>query len=66
LRDGALAYVIDDFGGGGWVSVDIDLGVSDAMLIEKLLGGAAIAAPCGGVNLHLHKEMLLKSRCYDL
>jgi hypothetical protein len=33
---------------------------------KELLGRAAIAAPGGGVNLHVHKQMLLKLRCYDL
>ena len=66
LRDRALADVLDDRGRGGRVGVDIDLGVGDAVRFEKLLGGAAIAAPGGGVNLHVHKQMLLKLRCYDL
>jgi len=66
LRDGALADAVDEFGRGGRVGVDIDLGVCDAVLIEKLLGGAAIAAPGGGVNLHVHREILPKLRCYDL
>ena len=66
LGDGALADVIDDFGRGGRVGVNIDLGIGDSVLIEKLLGGTAIAAPCGGVNLHVHKQILLKLRCYDL
>ena len=66
LGDGALADVIDDLGGGGGIGVDIDLGVGDAVLIEELLGGAAITAPGSGVNLHVHKQILLKLRCYDL
>jgi hypothetical protein len=36
------------------------------MLIEKLLGGSAVAAPRGRINLHVHKAILGGSRCYDL
>jgi len=66
LWDGALSYVLDDLSRGCRVGVDIDLGVGDAVLIEELLGGSAIAAPGSGVNLHVHREILLKLRCYDL
>jgi hypothetical protein len=45
LRDGALADAAQDLGGGGGVGVDIDLSIDNAMLIEKLLGCAAVAAP---------------------
>ena len=50
LRNGALAHAAHDLGGSGRVGVHIDLGVLNAVCIEKLLGGAAIAAPDSGVN----------------
>ena len=60
LGDGALAGVTDDFGGRGGVGVDIDFGIRNAVGIEKLLGGAAVAAPAGGVNLNLHPVIVLR------
>lgn len=61
LRDGALADVAEDFVGGGVVCVNIDLGVFDAVGFKKLLGGAAVAAPRGGVNQHLHDAIVLSA-----
>ena len=62
LGNGALAYVADDFGGGGGVDVDIDFGVWDTVGIEKLLGGAAVPAPPGGIDLDLHPVIVLRGR----
>ena len=45
LRNGALADVANDFGRGGRIGVDVDLGVGNAVGVEKLLGSAAVAAP---------------------
>jgi hypothetical protein len=54
LGDGALAYVADQFVGGGAVGVDVDLGVLDSVRFQKLLGCTAISAPGSRVNLNLH------------
>lgn len=62
LGDGALAGVADDFGGGGGIGVDVDFGVEDTVGIEELLGGAAVAAPPGGINLDLHPDIVLRGR----
>ena len=66
LRNGALAHVAHHFGGGGRIVVHIDLGVFDAMCVEKLLGGPAVAAPRSGINLHLHAVILTRFRWYAL
>ena len=66
LRDCALAHVTHDLGRGGGVKIDVDLGILDAVGVEKLLGGPAIAAPASGVNLHLHIAILAVWRCYPL
>ena len=65
LRDGALAYAADKFVGSGGVGIDIDFAVWNTVGIEKLLGGAAVAAPFGGVDLNLHGAIVLRRRgCY--
>ena len=66
LRDGPLPRVADYFVGGVRVAVDIDFSIGDAVGIEKLLRGAAVAAPCGGVNLHCHRLILPGIHCYHL
>jgi hypothetical protein len=66
LRDGTLAHMAEDFGGGGGVKIDVDLGVFDSVGFEELLGSPAIAAPGSGVNLHLHSPILAVWRCYPL
>lgn len=60
LGDGALAYVADDFGRGGGIGVNVDFGVRNTVGIEELLGGAAVAAPPGGINLDLHPVIVLR------
>lgn len=62
LGNGALACVVDDFGGGGRIGVDVDFGVLHAVRIEELLGGAAVAAPPGGIDLDLHPVIVLCGR----
>jgi hypothetical protein len=47
LRDGALAGIGDDLGGGTGRSFYIDLFEGDGVQVEKALGLAAIAAPVG-------------------
>ena len=65
LGDGALADAADKFGGSGRIGVDVDFGVRDAVRIEELLGGAAVAAPFGSVDLNLHGAIVLRRRgCY--
>ncbi len=54
LGDGALAYVADNFVGGGGIEIHIDFRIRNAVSFEKLLGGTAIASPCRRVNLHFH------------
>ena len=66
LRDGALAHVANHFSGGGRIVVDVDLGVLDAVRVEKLLGRPAVAAPRSGINLHLHAVILTRFRWYAL
>lgn len=62
LGDGALADVAEDFGGGSGISVDVDFGVRNTVGIEKLLGGAAVPAPPGGIDLDLHPVIVLRGR----
>ena len=45
LGDGALADVTEHLGGCGGIGVDIDLGIANAVRIEKLLGCPAVPAP---------------------
>ncbi len=58
LRNGPFAGVTLDFGHRRGVGLDINLRVDDAVRVEKLLGGAAVAAPYGRVNLYLHTFIL--------
>lgn len=60
LRDGPLAYVAHNLGRGIRISVHIDLCVGDAVGIKKLLGCAAVAAPCRRINLHVHVNIVLR------
>jgi hypothetical protein len=62
LRDGALASVGDDFGGGSRVGIDIDLAVGDGVGCEESLGLAAIATPWGGVDEQFHASILRRGR----
>jgi hypothetical protein len=62
LGDGAFAYVAEDFGGGGGVGVDVNFGVWDAVGIEELLGGTAVAAPPRGIDLYRHPDIVLRRR----
>ena len=57
LGDGALAGVGDNFFGGAGGALDVDLGVRDGMRFEEALGGAAIAAPVGGINEEAHASI---------
>jgi hypothetical protein len=45
LRNGSLADVTKYFCGCGGIGVDIDLGIANAVRIEKLLGCPAVPAP---------------------
>ena len=62
LGDGALADAADKFGGSGGIGVDVNFAVWNTVGIEKLLGGAAVAAPFGGVDLNLHGLIVLRGR----
>ena len=62
LGDGALADAADEFGGSGRIGVDVDFGVRNAVDVEELLGGAAVAAPFGSVDLNLHGAIVLRGR----
>jgi len=64
LGDGALADAAEDLSRSGGVTVDVDLGVRDAVLIEELAGLAAIPAPGGTVKLHFHGGILRRSGWY--
>ena len=65
LGNGALADLADEFGGSCGILVDIDFGVPDAVSIKKLLGGAAVAAPPGRINLDYHANIVLRAHeCY--
>jgi len=58
LRNGPLAHVPQHFVRRGGIAVHIDLGVFDAVRVEKLLGLPAIPAPVARVNLHVHRIIL--------
>jgi len=58
LRDGPLANVAQHLGRRGGFKIDINLGVFDAVRVEKLLGLPAVPAPVARVNLHLHTTIL--------
>src|ERR1700678_3834008 len=54
LRDGSLANVFDKLFCGPGGGLDIDLAIGDLVLVEKSFGLAAVAAPCSGINQHMH------------
>src|SRR5579871_714872 len=62
LGDGALADVAQDFGFGGGIGVNIDLDVGDAVGLEELLGGAAVAAPRSRVEMNRHNLIVTLAR----
>ena len=45
LRNGALAYIAQNFSRGSGIGIHIDLGVAYAVRFKKLLGCAAVPAP---------------------
>lgn len=59
LRDGPLAHVPDHLGRGSRIGIHINLRVGNPVRIQELLGRAAIPAPPGRINLHLHATILL-------
>ncbi len=61
LGNGALADLADEFGGSCGILVDIDFGVPDAVGIKELLGGAAVAAPPGRIDLNYHPNIVLRA-----
>jgi len=63
LRYGPLAHVAHHLGRGGRIIVHVDFCISDAVRIEKLLGGPAIPATGRGVDLDVHGVILLDRRC---
>jgi hypothetical protein len=58
LWNGALAHVANDFFRRGRIVVHVDFGVRNPVRLKELLGGAAISAPPGCINLHLHVFIL--------
>jgi hypothetical protein len=54
LRDGTLAHVLDQLFCGSRSGLDIDLGIGDLVFVEESFGFAAIAAPCSGIDQHMH------------
>src|ERR1700677_615191 len=54
LRDGSLADVPDQLFCGPGGGLDIDLAIGDLVFVEKSFGLAAVAAPCSGINQHMH------------
>ncbi len=60
LRNGALAGMRDDGFRSSRGGFDIDLGVDDAVLVEKTLGVSAVAAPVGGVDQKFHPSIIAK------
>lgn len=59
LGDGALAGAADDFLGGAGSGFDVDLLISDLMLVEEALGDAAVGTPEGCVERDLHAGVLM-------
>jgi hypothetical protein len=59
LRDSALAYVPDQFGGGFGRGFDVNLGVGEVVLFEEALRLAAIAAPRRGIEDDLHRYIMI-------
>ncbi len=60
LWNGALAGMRDDGFGGARGGFDIDLGVGDAVPVEKALRLSAVAAPVGGVDQKFHVSIIAK------
>jgi hypothetical protein len=58
LRDGTLAHVPDELFCGPGAGLDIDLGIGDLVFVEETLSLAAIAAPCSGINQHMHCSII--------
>src|SRR5271170_815432 len=58
LRDGPFAYVPDDFLRCAGAGFDINLGVSNRVLLEKTFGLAAIAAPRSGIYQNVHLSII--------
>src|SRR5271163_153686 len=58
LRDGTLAHVPDKLFCGPGGGLDIDLGIRDPVFVEESLSLAAIAAPCSGINQHMHSLII--------
>jgi hypothetical protein len=58
LRDGSLAHVPDQLFCGPGGGLDIDLAIGDLVLVEKSFGLAAVAAPCSGINQHMHSFII--------
>ena len=60
LWNGALAGMRDDGFGSARSGFDIDLGVGDAVLLEKALRLSAVAAPVGRVDQKFHVSIIAK------
>jgi hypothetical protein len=58
LRDGSLADVGDDLGGGAGGALDVDFLVGDLMGGEEAFGFAAVSAPGRGVEEEFHGSIL--------
>jgi hypothetical protein len=58
LRDGSFAHVPDHLFCGPWGGLDIDLAIGDLVFIEESFGLAAVAAPCSGINQHMHPPII--------
>jgi hypothetical protein len=66
LRNGPLAYVSDNFLRSAGAGLDINLGVSNRVLLEEAFGLAAIAAPRSGIHQDLHTSIITTTTAFSL
>src|SRR6185437_6095051 len=61
LRDGALAHVLYQFVDGAGGGFDVDFLERDVVLLEEVLGLAAIATPERSVNGKIHRSIVARN-----
>ena len=62
LRNGPLAGVLDHLFRGAWYLFNIDLTVSDLVLVEPPFCFPAVAAPRGGIDNEFHSFIFAQVR----
>jgi hypothetical protein len=65
LRDGSLTHVSDNLLRSARGVLDVDFGIGNPVFFKKAFGFAAVAAPRGGIDQHMHLFIIPVAGVYE-